>query len=158
MNDKQVPYVLIAPVVAPKEPRGLAYYQAKIREAIFQSNIREAIFWFRRELNSISMPEDMKRTELRKLIRDIDQHARRTPRDFIQTHLDAYLLAVEMARRNPRCNGYRSRMAAVAKDGLVKFSEFIYAAGVCRGDLMRLSAQKTITDAALERIEDYLPE
>lgn len=156
MLDKSVP--LLSP---PEFPQKLLVGSVLddrmlVRVAIFMNDLRQALEYFRFELEGIS--ESLRRQELRYLIRLIDEQARTKPRYFLQGSLDVYLDICDMARRNTRCNSYRTRYGAEVKKDLDATMAFVYMAGTCRGALMDLyNSGEYITDEAIKLIIDSLP-
>lgn len=127
------------------------------RIAIFLNDLQSALSWLRYELEEIRSPS-LRRAELRDTIELLDCQARTKPVYFLKGTLEAYVNILDMARRNPRCNGYRTRFGEEVKKDLDATMAFVYQLGECRGKLMTLyDSGEEITDEAIEQIEKSLP-
>lgn len=127
------------------------------RLALFMNDLHSALEWLRFELEHITI-HSQRRDELRLFIDAIDNQVRVKPAHFIEETLDVYLDILEMARHNPRCNGYRTRYGQTAQRDIDATMRFAYLAGECRGKLMMLyDSGERVLDEDLEDIIDSLP-
>lgn len=159
IEKEQVP-LLPAPIVERPnalEPGSMWDCRMQSRIAIFLNDLQSALAWFRYELEHITI-HSLRREELGIFIDAIDSQVQSKPVYFLQGTLDAYINILDMARRNPRCNGYRTRFGEEVKKDLNATMAFMYLVGECRGKLMDLyESGEEITDEAIEQIEKALP-